>query len=69
MTGNNSFSRAVVVVTLALMGGQAVHWLLTPTNHPDAGTFRTIAVAVQALVGFGGAVWAGRRTRTASSAR
>ena len=58
------FSRALVVIGLALVGGQAVYWFITPQQHPDASTLRTIGVGVQAVLGFGGAAWAARQGPT-----
>jgi hypothetical protein len=36
MPHNKSSGQAVVALMLALAGGQAVHWLITPAQHPDA---------------------------------
>jgi len=63
MRDSESFWRALVTVTLALAGGQAAHWFLTPANHPDASAIRTVGVALQGLVGFGGSYWLARRPR------
>ena len=49
--------RQVSAVLLSLVGAQAVHWFITPLQHPDAGLFRTSAVVVQAVLGIAGAVW------------
>ena len=56
-----SFSRSLVVIGLALVGGQAVYWFITPQQQPHASTLRTIGVGVQAVLGFGGAAWAARQ--------
>ena len=61
MTDTKSFKRGSVVMVVAVVGGQAVHWFLTPMDHPEASMFRTVAVGVQAAVGFAGAIWAARR--------
>ena len=42
----------------ALVGGQAVHWLLTPIDHPNASGLRTVLVVLQAAIGFGLWIWA-----------
>ena len=64
MTNNSDFSRSLVAVTLALVGGQAVYWFLTPLNHPDASALRSIGVGLQAVFGFGGAIWVASRRRS-----
>jgi hypothetical protein len=69
MTDNGHLSRMVAVVVLATIGGQAVHWFLTPLNHPDASTLRTIGVGIQVVVGFGGALWVGARGGSSASTR
>lgn len=66
MTDGTSFSRGLVVGIFAMVGGQAVHWFLTPMNHPDATLLRTVGVGLQAAVGFGGALWVVARQRSAS---
>lgn len=68
MLHNNSSGRAVVGLMLALAGGQAVHWLITPAKHPDASDARPIAVVVQAAVGWGGFAWLASRERKARRA-
>jgi len=57
MTENASFYRGVLAGILLALGGQAVYWFVTPMSHPDASALRAAAVAVQAAVGFGGALW------------
>jgi hypothetical protein len=64
MTDSKSFNRGLVVGLFAMVGGQAVHWFLTPMNHPDASVLRTVGVAVQATIGFGGALWLAVRQRS-----
>lgn len=44
-----SFTALLGVVLCAM----AVRWLITPLNHPDASTLRTVAVYLQLLVGVG----------------
>jgi peptidoglycan/LPS O-acetylase OafA/YrhL len=34
-----------------LLCAMAVRWLITPLNHPDASTLRTVAVYLQLLLG------------------
>lgn len=63
MTERDTFSRGVMVGLLAMIGGQAVHWFLTPLSHADATPLRTAGVGVQALLGLGGALWIARRSR------
>ena len=63
MNDSSSFGRAATILTFTLLGAQALHWLMTPTRHPDASTVRTIAVVVQAIVGFGAVVWLTRQRR------
>jgi hypothetical protein len=53
--------RVFLLIALALIGAQAVHWLLTPMAHPDASGLRTAGVVLQAIAGFGGAVWLATR--------
>jgi len=62
MSDNNSFGRASAIMAFAVIGGQAVHWLINPANHPDASTARTIAVVVQAVACFGVALWLARQS-------
>jgi hypothetical protein len=67
MNGSSSFGRASTIMMFTLLGAQALHWLMTPIRHPDASTVRTIAVVVQAFVGFGAVLWLtwrGRPTRS-----
>ncbi len=51
----------------AFVGAHAFHWFITPMRHPDAGALRTALVAVQALVGIGGAFWLLRSRRRPES--
>ena len=48
-----------------MVGGQAGHWLLTPLSHPQATELRTALVVVQAILGFGAALWFAVRPRRA----
>lgn len=66
MNVKDDFSRGVVVGLFGLVGGQALHWFLTPLNHPDATMLRAIGVGIQAVVGFGGAFVVARRRATRS---
>jgi hypothetical protein len=57
MTDKASFRSGVLVGLLAMIGAQAIHWLITPANHPDASSMRTTAVVIQAIGAFGVAIW------------
>jgi hypothetical protein len=63
MNDRSSFAHASTILMFMLIGAHAIHWLMTPINHPDASTARTIAVVGQAFVGFGAAWWLTRRSR------
>lgn len=65
MTQNEQSNRAAVVGIWAMVGGQAVHWLLTPVSHSQATGLRTGLVVVQAILGFGAALWFAVRPRRA----
>lgn len=65
MTQNEQSNRAAVVGLWAMVGGQAIHWLLTPINHPHATDLRTALVVVQAVLGVGLALWFAVRPRRA----
>lgn len=69
MPSNNSSGRAVVALMLALVSGQAVHWLNTPAQHPDATDGRAVAVALQAVAGWGGFIWLAPRCARATRNR
>jgi drug/metabolite transporter (DMT)-like permease len=51
----------VVMVLMAMVGGQGLHWFFTPAQHPEAGTGQFVAVALQVVVGLGLAYYAWRR--------
>ena len=51
------FVRGLFVGLLSGLGSQAVHWFITPMAHPDASSLREVGVALQLLVGYGGAAW------------
>lgn len=53
MTERTPFNLGLVAGALLSVGGQALHWFITP--HPDASSARVIAVALQALLSFGAA--------------
>ena len=56
--GDGTRGRKALGLMLALLGGQAGHWLLTP--HPDASQLRTLAVTIQGLaawIGFLRVAW------------
>ena len=65
MTQNERSSRVAVGGIWAMVGGQAGHWLLTPLSHPQATELRTALVVVQAILGFGAALWFAVRPRRA----
>ena len=64
MTDNSSFRNGVIVGLLAMVGAQATHWLITPASHPDTGAVRTVGVVIQAILGFGGAIWIATKQRS-----
>ena len=43
----------------------AVHWLITPTNHPSASGARVAGVLAQLVVATAVTVWAWRRSKAA----
>jgi hypothetical protein len=51
----------------ALLGARAGHWFITPMRHPDATTLRSALVALQFVVGLGGAIWLLRAERARES--
>lgn len=69
MPQNRAFNRGMAVGLLATLGTQAVHWLLTPTDHPDATTLRTVFEGALALAGWGGVLWVMLRQRSVASIR
>ncbi len=70
MPTNNSSGRAAVAFMLALVGGHAVQWLITPMQHPDASDARAVAVVVQAIAGWVGFAWlASRESRARRATR
>jgi len=64
---NTESLRQIGALLLALVGAQAVHWFITPMRHPEASALPTGLVAVQALVGLGGAAWLLRTRHWANS--
>jgi hypothetical protein len=56
-----SEARVAVLFALLVIGSQAVHWLITP--HAGASRWRTVAVIVQAIFGFGASWWLYRADR------
>ena len=71
MTGSK-WNRFVAAFVFASIAGQALHWFITPESHPGVGTVRTIAVAVQAILGLFGAwwfIWGGRGKESNTGAR
>ena len=50
------FERGMLAGVLLMTGAAAIHWF-TSTAGREKTTTRTAAVAAQALVGLGGAVW------------
>lgn len=69
MRDNTSFRRGLLVGVLLMLGSHAVHWLLTPASHPDASLARIIAVGMQAILGYGGALWVLLQRRSATAGR
>jgi len=72
MSEAKAYKRGVMVGLLAMVGAQAVHWFITASpDTSDPSTLRTVAVAIQAVVGLGGALWLSlehRRSRQAHHA-
>lgn len=54
----NGMVMALIGVGLA---ASAVHWLITPMDHPDASNARVAAVLVQALIGVAALAWGWRQ--------
>lgn len=63
MSDSSEFERGVFAGILAALGANAVNWLITPMSHPDASTQRTVAVAIQAVLGLGIGIWLIARER------
>jgi threonine/homoserine/homoserine lactone efflux protein len=57
MAESKAFQRGVFAGMLVMIGAIAGHWLITPLRHPDAAQWHQVAVLVQLVGGFGGAVW------------
>ena len=57
MSKSSGFDRGVLAGMLIAFGAFSVNWLITPAQHPDASTLRTIGVVAQAVVGIGVGVW------------
>jgi len=55
---------AALMWVVAALGG---HWLITPANHPTAGTLNVVAAWVQLLGGGALAIWAWRRSRASNT--
>jgi hypothetical protein len=49
---------------LIAFGAFSVNWLITPAQHPDASTLRTIGVVAQGVLGIGVGVWVIVRERS-----
>ena len=63
------FNTGFLAGVLVMIGVQAVSWFIQSPGAADASALRMAAVIVQAVVGFGGAMWLyarerGRATRT-----
>ncbi|MGZ3546093.1 MAG: hypothetical protein ACXWNY_13765 [Gemmatimonadaceae bacterium] len=57
MSKSSGFDRGVLAGMLIAFGAFSVNWLITPAQHPDASTLRTIGVVAQAVLGIGIGVW------------
>jgi hypothetical protein len=57
MVEQASFYRGLFVGVLLMLGGQAVGWFIQSPDAADPSDARTAAVILQAVVGFGGAMW------------
>lgn len=67
MTKQKPFEWGVVAGMLLILGADALHWFITPMQHPDASTMMRLAMGAQAVVGIGGGVWLIMRQRARSS--
>jgi hypothetical protein len=55
--------RVLIAAVLLVVAADAVHWFIGGSAHSDAGAIRRILVALQAVVGLGGAAWLLLRSR------
>lgn len=55
MSERRVFGRGVVAGVLLMLGAQAANWLIGA--NPPSGSLRTYLVALQLVVGLGGAAW------------
>ena len=68
MSDKKSFDSGLVAGMLLAVSAQAVHWLITPLQHPDAGPIRHGLVVAQAVVAGGVALYLIRARRLRTSA-
>lgn len=61
---DHSFLRGLTAGILLMVGAQALYWFIGSSSAADASTLRTSAVGLQAIIGFGGALWLYRRQRS-----
>ena len=57
MNRKSVFWEGVTTGLLLSLALNAIRWLMTPIQHPDASSFRYAAVALQLLAGLVGVVW------------
>lgn len=46
-----------------LVAAWSVHWLITPTQHPNASTAQYLSIWLQIMAGLGVLVWARRKDK------
>ncbi|MGZ3332149.1 MAG: hypothetical protein ACXU91_12855 [Gemmatimonadaceae bacterium] len=57
MSKSSGFDRGVLAGMLIVFGAVSGNWLITPAQHPDASTLRTIGVVAQLVLGIGVGAW------------
>ena len=53
MSSKKAFDRGLLTGLLLMLGGQGVHWFITPQSHPDAGSFLQALAKRQSLASAG----------------
>jgi hypothetical protein len=57
MSKSSGFDRGILAGMLIMVGAVSGNWLITPAQHPDASTLRTMGVVAQLVLGIGVGVW------------